>query len=125
MKKIILICFLALTITINGQSKTKYGLLTGLNISNLSGSDSEEFSSKTGFHVGGFLQNYLSDKISIDAELHYMQMGAKFNSTITSPIGSSSVSGKINNDYLRLPILLYPPYQLHISRFQVLFIVLG
>lgn len=107
MKKTILISFLALATSISAQIKPKYGLSAGLNISSFSGSDKPDgFSSKTGLHVGGFLWNYLSDKISIDVELYYAQMGAKFKTSApTIDNNPFSLNGKVKNDYIRLPIL--------------------
>lgn len=107
MKKTILISFLSLATSISAQIKPKYGLSAGLNISSFSGSDKPDgFSSKTGIHVGGFLWNYLSDKISIDAELYYTQMGAKFETAApTIDNATFTLTGKVKNDYIRLPIL--------------------
>ncbi|MCP1300222.1 PorT family protein [Chryseobacterium sp. S0630] len=107
MKKIILISFLALATSISAQIKPKYGFSAGLNISSFSGSDKPDgFSSKAGFHVGGFLWNYLSDKISVDAELYYSQMGSKFETTVPTIDNTTfTLTGKVKNDYIRLPIL--------------------
>ncbi|SDQ34212.1 Outer membrane protein beta-barrel domain-containing protein [Chryseobacterium soldanellicola] len=107
MKKTILISFLALTTSISAQIKPKYGLSAGLNMSSFSGSDKPDgFSSKTGIHAGGFLWNYLSDKISIDAELYYAQMGAKFEiSAPTIDNTTFALTGKVKNDYIRFPVL--------------------
>jgi len=107
MKKTIFISFLALTTSISAQIKPKYGLSAGLNMSSFSGSDKPEgFSSKTGFHIGGFIWNYLSDRISIDAELYYSQMGAKFETAIPTIDNTIfTLTGKVKNDYIRLPIL--------------------
>lgn len=99
--------FLVLAISISAQIKPKYGLSAGLNISSFSGSDKPDgFSSKTGIHIGGFLWNYLSDKISIDTELYYAQMGAKFEiSAPTIDNTTFTLTGKVKSDYIRLPIL--------------------
>lgn len=107
MRKTIVISFLALATSIYAQIKPKYGLSAGLNISSFSGSDKPDgFSSKAGFHVGGFLWNYLSDKISIDAELYYSQMGAKFETAVPTIDNTTfTLTGKVKNDYIRLPIL--------------------
>lgn len=107
MKKTILIGFLALSTSISAQIKSKYGLSAGLNISGFSGSDKPDgFSSKAGFHIGGFLWNYLSDKISIDAELYYSQMGAKFETIVPTVDNTTfTLTGKVKYDYIRLPVL--------------------
>jgi hypothetical protein len=107
MKKTFLISFLALTVSVSAQIKPKYGLSTGLNMSSFSGSDKPNgFSSKTGFHIGGFLWNYLSNKVSIDAELYYSQMGAKFETSARTIDNTTfTLTGKVKNDYIRLPIL--------------------
>jgi len=107
MRKTIVISFLALATSVYAQIEPKYGLSAGLNISSFSGSDKPGgFSSKTGFQMGGFLWNYLSDKISIDAELYYAQMGAKFELTVPKIDDTKlTLRGKIKNDYIRFPIL--------------------
>lgn len=107
MKKTILLSFLALATSISAQIKPKYGLSAGLNISSFSGSDKPDgFSSKSGLHIGGFLWNYLSEKISIDAELYYSQMGAKFETSVPTIDNTTfTFTGKVKNDYIRLPIL--------------------
>ena len=124
MKKTIIMSLLLAAGMINAQSKTtKYGVFAGANFSSLTGSDADEFKSRTGFHVGGFIWNYLSDKVSIDVELAYSQMGADFNTTIPYGINemdgpkSSSLNGKLKTDYLRLPVLFsyHPINELSVS----------
>ncbi|MDC8098992.1 porin family protein [Chryseobacterium rhizosphaerae] len=110
MKKTIVLSVLLSVGVMNAQQKQRYGLFAGVNISSLSGSDADGFSSRTGFHAGGFIWNYLSDKISIDVELAYSQMGSDFNANIPYKLNdmnpsSFSLSGKLKADYLRLPVL--------------------
>lgn len=107
MKKLLFINFLLLSVYVLSQQKTKYGINAGLNISSFSGSDNEGFSSKLGFHVGGFLLNPISEKISVDTELNYSQLGASFETSLPYFNESSNIvfSGKVKIDYLRLPIL--------------------
>ncbi|PKF74368.1 porin family protein [Chryseobacterium sp. PMSZPI] len=113
MKKTILLSLLLSVGLMNAQHKSKYGLFAGVNFSSLSGSDSKGFSSRTGFHAGGFIWSYLSDKASIDVELAYSQMGADFK-TIFPSIEATPItlSGKLKTDYLRLPVLFtYHPVE--------------
>lgn len=109
---------------ISAQNKTtKYGVFAGMNISGLTGSDADGFKSRTGFHVGGFIWNYISDKASIDVELAYSQMGADFSADIPYGINemdgpkSFTLSGKLKADYLRLPVLFsyHPINELSVS----------
>lgn len=49
----------------------------------------------------------MSDKISIDVELYYAQMGFKFKIAVPPSIVDNkfNITGNIKNDYIRLPIL--------------------
>ncbi|MBV8328711.1 porin family protein [Chryseobacterium sp.] len=111
MKKTILLGLLVSAGLMNAQHTPKYGLFAGVSFSRFSGSDAGGFTSRTGFHAGGFIWNYLSDKISIDVELAYSQMGSDFNASIPYRINemdgpkSFTLNGHLKTDYLRLPVL--------------------
>jgi hypothetical protein len=94
MKKIILsamaICAFSFA---NAQDKKdmSFGIKGGMNISavtNVTGS-----SSLTGFHIGGFAEFKVSDKLTIQPELLYSTQGDKYD------------GGKTNLDYINIPVM--------------------
>ncbi|WP_445456259.1 porin family protein [Flavobacterium sp. HNIBRBA15423] len=71
----------------------KFGLKTGLNIANITGSDADK-NNLFGIHIGAISEIIVSDKFSVQPELLYSSQG--------SEIGNSF---KIKLDYLTLPIM--------------------
>lgn len=96
MKKVILAAFVLGTCTAAlAQQQLKFGPKAGVNFANLSGVDNAEM--KTGFHVGAVAEIKFNEKFSIQPEVVYSAQGAKAN------IGN--IQGKVNLDYINVPIL--------------------
>jgi len=90
-----LLGLVAVSTTAVAQQEVKFGPKAGVNISNLSGLDNSEM--KIGFHVGFVAEIKFNEKFSVQPEVLYSAQGAK-----TSALG---VEGKINNDYINVPIM--------------------
>jgi len=100
------IIFLTLTFSyISAQEqKTTYGIKTGLNVSILSASINSEASWKSGFHIGFYMKNAMSEKTFFRPELYFSSQGQKDN-YIQLPGGSSVGETTTSLNYLNLPIL--------------------
>lgn len=94
---LILILTLVFAVTATAQ-ETAFGLKAGVNLANISGDDTDDLDSLTGFMGGGFVDIPMSPTFSIQPEIYYAQKGAKFNDTGTD------VSIKL--DYVDVPLLL-------------------
>ncbi|KGL61752.1 porin family protein [Polaribacter sp. Hel1_85] len=96
MKKILLvsiIVILGLSNSIIAQN-VNFGLKTGLNISNFTGGDADR-NNLLGFHIGGFTEFKLNEKISLQPELLYSTQGSEVENLT-----------KIKVDYLAIPLMV-------------------
>ncbi|HEY5132377.1 MAG TPA: porin family protein [Candidatus Krumholzibacteriaceae bacterium] len=75
-----------------------FGVKGGLNLANLTGSDVNNASIKTGIDVGAFLTYDISDIFAVEPELLFSMKGAKSD--------SASVTGSWKINYIEIPILL-------------------
>lgn len=93
MRKILLSFFVVLGCSFAYGQSSGFGLKTGLNFANLSGSEVES-SSRTGFHLGGYYNVMLTDRVSIQPELQYSTQGA------------TSEDATLRLDYINIPLSL-------------------
>jgi len=97
MKKYPLLFFILSLFIISTNAQVRFGLKSGLNISNFYGNDAEGLDSKLGF-VGGFFISYQSKNLFIlQPEVSYTTKGA------TAKI--ESVDFTLAYDYIEIPIL--------------------
>ena len=92
---IVAICLLAaslFTMQAQAQTSTYFGAKACIGITNFK-SDGESEDSKTGLVIGGFAGYNFSDRLAAQAELIYMQAGAKEG------------GGSYNFNYLGIPVL--------------------
>lgn len=102
MKKIILSAVAVLAFGFTNAQDVKFGLKTGLNISNVTG-DLEGTSSKTGLFFGGLAEIKISDKFSFQPELLFSSVGAK---VVDSDIAYNYKSeDKYILSYLNVPLM--------------------
>jgi opacity protein-like surface antigen len=95
MKKIVLSAVAVMVFGFTNAQSAKFGLKSGLNISNLTG-DVSDNSSKTGIALGATAEFKVSDKFAIQPELVYSMLGAK----------NSLVNENLNLGYLNIPVML-------------------
>ena len=119
MKKLITFTFLLIGLTGFSQeetiaSKLKFGVKTGLNISSTSlnmdldlfPGESYDVKSKTGFQIGGIANYQLQEKIQLQTELLFSQLGYEILFKRDESFGDtyrSTDSYKLN--YLQIPII--------------------
>jgi len=101
-KSLAILSFLCLTISAFAQ--LKIGIKGGGNFSYVSsdtptGAVGFDWEALTSYHIGGFVQLPLNDKLAFRAELLYSFEGAEAQMLFPQP-------EKINIDYLNLPLLL-------------------
>ena len=85
------------------QATASFGFQAGLNFANASTSPASiSTSSRTGVMVGAQIEIGLSNILSIQTELFYIQKGAEFN--ISS--GGTSTTATWKFDYVEVPVLL-------------------
>jgi hypothetical protein len=100
MKKLVLL-FVAAVASISSFAQLSIGAKAGLNLANVYGDDAEDMDLRPALHIGGYLNYAVSDAISIQPELLYSSMGAKFNEEI---FGSDlKVTMKFN--YISVPVM--------------------
>ena len=118
-KSFLLIGIILITLNINAQDKqTEFGIKGGLNYSSFADNNDDDipadYKGKIGFHIGGFVQFEISEKVSIRPELLYSQQGSDFtingaDLNIFDPnddIFITSIDGEIKESLLLLPIIL-------------------
>ena len=88
MKKLLLVVTLMLTVGIVANAQLKFGVKAGANISNVA----MDADNKVGFHAG-VLGEFKIASFAIQPEVLYSMQGAKGD------------GGKIENDYLNIPVM--------------------
>ncbi|AYA38347.1 PorT family protein [Hymenobacter oligotrophus] len=113
MKKLLLLALLALGGAAAAQAQDiRLGLKAGVNYSNLAGdlTDENRYDSKIGPHAGLMVNIGLTDDnfLSVQPELLYSQKGFKYaDNSYTDVFGNRiKETGKVNYNYLDVPILL-------------------
>jgi hypothetical protein len=98
------LCFIAICVAfllsspLTGQ--TTLGFKGGLSLSTIGGSDAGSFDAeyRSGFGLGAFMAFALSDRLSVQPEISYLQKGLKSS--------ESGVDFTFALDYLEIPVLL-------------------
>lgn len=97
MKKLLLVAAIAaFGFTANAQDVT-FGAKAGLNLSSISGDETNGYDSRTAFHIGGVAEISISEKFSVQPELLYSAQGFKES--------FEGVDIDYNLDYINLPIM--------------------
>jgi len=86
----------ATALTAQAQSATQFGIVAGVDFTDISGTDFDGTSSKTGFVGGLYVAIPMGDRIAIEPEVLYANKGFKDS-------GNSSL--KLSNDYIEIPVL--------------------
>lgn len=109
MKKIILTSLMLCSVFAFSQ-EIKFGAKVGLNLSNLRGDypkEIDEHNSKIGFHIGGFAEYKINDKLTLQPELLFSTQGNTYGYKDYYG-GDSYYEGAESNiklNYLNLPIV--------------------
>lgn len=108
MKKIIITSLLVLAFGFTYAQKAQFGVKGGLNIANqdFSGDGVPSTSSLTGFHLGGFVEFKIADKLSIQPELLYSIQGSKFNMVYNDGSTNYNTKNTIKLSYINIPVML-------------------
>jgi hypothetical protein len=103
MKKLFLMFAAVLFFAVGAFAQLSVGAKAGLNLANLAGDDVEDSDMRSSFHVGGYLNLPISEKLSLQPELLYNSLGAK--SSYDDPdFGDVTETLKLN--YISLPVML-------------------
>lgn len=97
MKKLILSAIAIMAFAFSNAQETRFGVKGGLNLTNFSGD--VDTNVKAGFHVGGFAEIKVIERLAIQPELLFSTQGARYN----MQGGNSSGSYKLN--YINVPVL--------------------
>lgn len=83
----------------SNAQETKFGVKGGLNLTNWAGGDVEGTSSLVGFHVGGFAEIKIIDKLAIQPELLFSTQGTQ--------VDGNALTGDwdIKTNYINIPVL--------------------
>ena len=98
MRKIILSAIAVMAFGFTNAQETRFGVKGGLNVSTLTGEYEDDTKSLIGFHVGGFAEIKIIERLAIQPELLYSAQGAKFEG-----FGGDKYDAKL--DYLNIPVL--------------------
>ena len=116
-KSILLIGIFLITLNINAQDKQiEFGIKGGLNYSGFIDNNDDDipadYKGKIGFHLGGFIEFKVSEKVSLRPELLYSQQGSNFtidgadlNIFSPDPIFVTEIDGEIRESLLLLPVI--------------------
>lgn len=111
MKKILFALLIFVTVTLHAQSQ--FGIKGGYNLSSMKwevkGFDNYKFASQSYFYVGALAERKLSEKVSLQGELLYTELGGKDTETLTTIVGNEVVeigtnTTKIATSQLQIPI---------------------
>lgn len=98
MKKIILSAIAILAFGFVNAQQTRFGVKGGLNLSNWTGGDVEDTKSLVGFHVGGFAEIKIIEKLAIQPEILFSTQGTKIE-------GGFAGDFDVKTNYLNIPVL--------------------
>ena|SRR5688572_23372575 len=101
MKKLLLL-IAGLAMVIASHAQTTGGLKAGLNLTNFGGDGAEDSKSRPGFHIGGYMNIGLNEKLSFQPELLFSTAGAKTEEK--GPDFSFESTAKLS--YLSIPLSL-------------------
>lgn len=111
MKQLITTIF-TFSIFIISYAQISFGAKAGYTNSTMKFKDASEFEfdARSSFYIGGFIEDKISDKFSIQAEVQYTELGGKKSLEITELIGSEVVNvgtAKIEyvNKQIQVPLL--------------------
>ncbi len=97
MKKLILSAIALMAFTFANAQETRFGVKGGLNLSNFTGASTDL---RASFHVGGFAEIKVIERLAIQPELLYSSQGARYH------VDGSSDSGRAYKlDYINIPVL--------------------
>ncbi|MBA6152561.1 porin family protein [Gelidibacter maritimus] len=98
MKKLMLMTALAVFGLFNANAQEfTFGAKAGVNFANFGGDDADDLDGRTAFHVGGVANFGISELFSVQPELLYSAQGVEQT--------FEGVTGKVQVDYLNLPVL--------------------
>lgn len=124
MKKIYL--FLIVLLCANVSAQTNYGVKAGYNLSmmtwDISGYDNSKFDSYSFFYIGGLAEQHLTEKVALQAEVLYTEIGGKYTEEMTKIVGNQVISTgiakvKIITSQIQLPVSIkyYPTSNFSVS----------
>ncbi|KAF2514281.1 porin family protein [Flavobacterium foetidum] len=100
MKKIFLAAIAVMTFSFANAQQTSFGVKGGLNLSNWSGGDARDNTKAlVGFHVGGFAEIKVIEKLAIQPELLFSAQGTKIDG------GGFLGDFDVKTNYLNIPVL--------------------
>jgi hypothetical protein len=106
---LLIVAFMSGNVLAQVTGLTGYGSQVGLNLANVSGSDSEMPGYDKKFRIGigaGFFMTYaLNEMLSIQPEILYSMKGAKYEATV------GDATSAFNLDYLEIPVFLKMNFQ--------------
>ena len=105
MKKILMLLFAAVALSLPSQAQVKFGLKGGLNLTNLSLGESigNNLKSREGFHIGPTVKIGLPvTGLSVDASALYDQRSAKVS--VTRGVSGAEVESTLKSQSLQVPI---------------------
>lgn len=100
MKKLFLSAAVAVSTLTFAQ---QFGVKGGLNVSSISDEGFSESNSKTGFYAGVFMNAPIAESFSIQPEVLYNNLGAKYTTNL-GPLGT--YEDKLSLDYISVPVML-------------------
>lgn len=107
MKKLVLIAsFIALGTTASfAQSAARFGVKAGLNVSNITGSDSRDQDSRLSFNGGLVAELPVSDRFSIQPEVIYSAQGSTIAAIDEDNFLDIDENVEYQLDYVKVPLL--------------------
>lgn len=99
MKKIILAAIAVMAFSFANAQETRFGVKGGLNLSNWAGGDVRDTKALVGFHVGGFAEIKIIEKLAIQPELLFSTQGTKIDG------GTFLGDFDVKTNYLNIPVL--------------------
>ena len=110
MKKLITTIFTLLFFAIS-FSQISYGVKAGYSNSSMKwneGNIKTKFDSKSYFYFGGFVENKISEKVTLQGELHYTELGGKYERDLVAIVGDEIVNMGKADFKIKVPQISLP-----------------
>ncbi|KUJ61824.1 hypothetical protein AR687_11450 [Flavobacteriaceae bacterium CRH] len=98
MRKIILSALAVIAFGYTNAQSTRFGVKAGLNLTTFAGGNYYDANSLVGFHVGGFAEIKIIEKLAIQPEVLFSTQGAKFD-------GGFDGDWDTKLNYINIPVL--------------------
>lgn len=101
-----LLFFSLFLVTLTVVSQVEFGFKAGLNLTDIVGEDTELYTYRTGWSVGGFVNIEMSQGYSFQPEINYSEQNSVFPTVILENFSTRQIDVIQRQRYLQIPLMV-------------------